>query len=114
MENQDQQTNTNNLLPLERIFDISSAKVLDFLLLNQKFDYSESDISNLANIPPRTLQRILPNLINENIIIRTRKSSKSFMYQANLESKRTSALLEYVKATMEENLDRLELIQNSK
>lgn len=114
MENQDQQANTNNLLPLERIFDISSAKVLDFLLLNQKFDYSESDISNLANIPPRTLQRILPNLINENIIIRTRKSSKSFMYQVNLESKRTSALLEYVKATMEENLDRLELIQNNK
>lgn len=114
MENQDDsQTSTSNL-PLGRIFDISTAKALDFLLLNQKFDYSESDISNLANIPPRTLQRILPTLLSENLVVRTRKSSKSFMYQANLDSKRTSGLWEYVKATMEENLDRLELIQNNK
>jgi len=112
MENQEQKTNKDSL-PLERVFDNPAAKVLDFLLLNQKFDYSESDISNLANVPPRTLQRVLPSLLNEKLVARTRKSSKAFMYQANLESKRTLALLEYIKATMEENLDRLELVQKT-
>ncbi len=112
MESTNQQTN-EHALPLERIFDNSAARVLDFLLLNQKFDYSESDISNLANVPPRTLQRIIPLLLNEKILVRTRKSGKAFMYQANLESKRVSTLLEYVNATMEENLDRLELVQQT-
>lgn len=95
-------------LPLARLFNSPSARVLDFLLTNQKFDYAESDISKLAGIPPRTLQRVLPFLVTEAIVRRTRKSGKAFMYEANKDSERTKALLQYVIATRNENLQRAE------
>lgn len=98
-------------LPLGRLFRNPTAKVLDFLLLNRDFDYSESDISKLAEVSPRTVQRVLPILIDEKIVKRTRKSGKAFMYEASLDSKRTTALLAYVKATIEENLENPKLLE---
>ena len=93
------------MLPLSRIFTIPSAsKVLDFLLTNQDFDYSESDIARLTNISPRSIQRTLPYLIDENLIAHTGKSGKAFMYKANLNSSRMNALLEYIISTQKEIL----------
>lgn len=100
-------------LPLERIFGNPASKVLDFLILNQRFDYSESDISRLSEVTSRTLQRILPCLLAEKLVIRTRKSGKAFMYNANMESKRIQALQQYVKATIEENLTIQQKIKNN-
>ncbi len=100
------QQEEGNLLPLARVFNSTNAKVLDFLLTNQRFDYSESDITKLANIPPRTLQRSLPLLLEEGLVRRTRKSGKAFMYEANLDSKRLQALHEYIKESRIENLER--------
>ena len=108
MENIDE-FQEDNTLPLGRIFNNSAAKVLDFLLLNRKFDYSESDITRLAQVPPRTLQRILPTLLDEDLLTRTRKSGKAYMYEANLKSERTLALQQYVKSTINENLEKLQL-----
>ena len=59
-----------NELPLTRIFNNAPSRILDFLLTNQRFDYSESDISKLANVPSRTLQRILPYLLKEHLVKR--------------------------------------------
>jgi len=95
-----------NLLPLARVFNSSNAKVLDFLLANQKFDYAESDIAKLASVPPRTLQRSLPLLLAEGLVRRTRKSGKAFMYEVNLDSERTKALHDYIRASRIENLER--------
>ena len=97
-------------LPLERIYATSSARILDFLLLNRNFDYSEGDISKLARVPYRTLQRVFPRLLEEGLIKQTRKSGRSSMYMANTDSKRVQALLQYAKATMEENLQKTERI----
>ena len=99
----------SDALPLERIFGTPSSKILDFLLLNQKFDYSESDICKLAEVSTRTVQRTVPCLVGEKLITRTRKSGKAYMYEANLESVRVKALHQYVKATIEENLQMLEI-----
>lgn len=93
-----------SLLPLSRIFNSPASKILDFLLTNQNFDYSESDIAKLSGISPRTIQRTIPYLLEENLIRRTRKSGKAFMYEANLESSRTKALLDYIKSTRKEIL----------
>lgn len=95
----------NNGRPLERLFSTPAARVLDFLILNQRFDYSESDISRLAAVPPRTLQRVLPNLLRERLVKRTRKSGKAFMYVLNHDSERALALEQYFKTTLKENLD---------
>jgi len=104
----------SDALPLDRIFGAPSSKILDFLLLNQRFDYSESDICKLAEVSTRTVQRTLPCLVTEKLITRTRKSGKAFMYEANLESNRVKALQQYVKATIEENLQLQEIRNVSK
>lgn len=91
--------------PLERIFGNPAARILDFFILNQRFDYSESDISRLAEVPPRTLQRVLPNLLRERLVKRTRKSGRAYMYALNKESERALALEEYFRLTLRENLD---------
>ena len=91
-----------NELPLTRIFNNAPSRILDFLLTNQRFDYSESDISKLANVPSRTLQRILPYLLKEHLVKRTRKSGKAFMYEINKDENKVKALLEYVKFTRDD------------
>jgi len=96
-------------LPLTRIFRNSNSKILDFLILNKKFDYSEAEISQEAGVPSRTLQRILPCLVDEELVVKTRKSGRTNMYVANLESKRLLALQDYVKTTIEENLKNQEV-----
>ena len=92
-------------LPLSRLFQSPTAKVLDFLFLNRDFDYSESDIASLSNTAPRTLQRVLITLKEENLIKRTRKSGRSNMYKANLDNKSGKYLLNYVRLGIENNLD---------
>ena len=93
-----------NAQPLTTIFNTASAKILDFLLLNRDFDYSEADISRLAQTPVRTLQRALPMLLEEKLVRTTRKSGRSTMYMANIDSKRGEILLSYVKISLEENI----------
>ena len=92
------------LLPISRLFNTPTSKVVDFLLTNQDFDYSESDISRITGVSGRTIQRIVPSLLAEKIIKRTRKSGKAYMYEADLDSKRTTALLAYINATRDETL----------
>ena len=94
----------NGMLPLSRIFNSPSSKILDFLLTNQDFDYSESDISKLTGVSPRTVQRTLPDLLEENLVKHTRKSGKAYMYKANLDSSRVVGLLDYIKSTRKEIL----------
>ena len=97
----------NHPRPLERTFNSTSARVLDFLILNQQFDYSQSDISRLARVPPRSLQRILPTLVSEKLVSRSRKSGKSFMYLFNSKTERGQALLRYFRRTMKEDIEYL-------
>jgi DNA-binding transcriptional ArsR family regulator len=94
----------NDSTPLEHIFGSPSARLLDFFILNNRFDYSESDISKITKVSPRTLQRVLPLLLEEKLIMRSRKSNKAYMYLANEESERLVKLQEYVNATVKENL----------
>lgn len=93
------------LRPLERLFHSTYARVLDFLILNQKFDYSHSDISRLANVPPRSLQRILPVLQEERLVIKTRKSGKTYMYIFNGNSEKGKALQQYFDETLKSDMD---------
>lgn len=94
-----------NHRPLERVFQNSYARVLDFLILNQKFDYSFSDIANLAHVTPRTLQRVLPVLLKERLVSPTRKSGKAQMYELNKNSRSAQMLEFYFKAVTEEFLN---------
>ncbi len=92
-------------LPLTRLFNTTTAKVLDFLLTNEGLSYTEDEMSELTAIPSRTLQRSLQTLLNENIIKRERKSGRTFYYTANLSSPRVSGLLSYINSTLMSNLE---------
>jgi hypothetical protein len=102
--------NTEAIPPrsLERLFHSTYARVLDFFILNQKFDYSYSDISKLANVPTRTLQRVLPVLLEEELVIRTRRSGKALMYIFNQNSEKAQALEKYFSLTLKKDLKFME------
>jgi DNA-binding GntR family transcriptional regulator len=109
-----QQEGTNRDTPLERIFFIpAAARVLDFFMLNQNLLSSESEISKLTEISPRTLQRVLPLLLKEKLIKRERKDGIAFKYEIDLESERSRALLAYFKATIRDNLQNPEFYQQN-
>lgn len=93
--------------PLERLFYSTHARVLDFLIANRLFDYPLSDISRLANVPPRSLHRILPVLLEEDVIRKTRKSGKAFMYAFNDNSEKGKALQLYFRETIKDDIDYL-------
>ncbi len=92
-------------LPLTRLFSTATSKILDFLLTNEGLEYTESDISELTAIPPRTLQRAIQTLLDEHIIKRNKKSGRTYYYTANLASPRVSGLLSYVNSTLIFNLE---------
>lgn len=91
-------------LPLTRLFNTATAKVLDFLLVNEGLRYKESEISELAAVPARTLQRSI-QLLSEEKIIRSEKKGRAYYYTVNLASPRVAALLEYMNSTMLDNFD---------
>ncbi|MGA9150627.1 MAG: hypothetical protein WBZ36_08615, partial [Candidatus Nitrosopolaris sp.] len=66
--------------------------------------------SSILAIRYRTVQRALPILRIEGLVVSARKSEKQNMYKLNLESERALALQNYVRATMRENLDNPETL----
>ncbi|HJT48542.1 MAG TPA: hypothetical protein VJ729_10210 [Nitrososphaeraceae archaeon] len=95
----------NRKRPLEAIFQNTSARVLDFLVLNQKFDYSAPEISRITRVPLRTLQRVLPHLVSKQIIKETGKIGKTRMYMLNTESELAKLLRQFTLATINVEID---------
>ena len=91
-------------LPFGRLFNTPTARVLDLLVCNTGLKYSEDEISELAGIRPRTLQRALKVLVEDKIVKR-RKVRHAFYYEADVSSSRVEGLERYVTATMLSNLD---------
>ncbi|HUW43784.1 MAG TPA: hypothetical protein VMV95_02390 [Bacillota bacterium] len=58
-------------------------KVLDFLITFQAFDYPMTEIAKNSNVSYSTLQTIWNGLIENNIIIKTRRVGKSDLYKLN-------------------------------
>lgn len=91
--------------PLERLFGSASARVLDFLLVNDGLHYSKSEIVKFAGVTARPLQKSLQVLLDEGMIRRSRVGGRAYNYSANLDSPRVVALLKYIQATANSNLD---------
>jgi hypothetical protein len=91
--------------PLESVFRNTTARVLDFLVLNQEFDYSASEISKITQIPLRSLQRVLLNLVEKELIMETGKIGNTKTYIINSKSQLAELLRQYVLATININID---------
>ena len=107
--------------PLERIFRNNIARVIDFLIINQQFNFTTAEISKSSEIPLRTVQRIIPQLIRNNIVIENKYKGKIKNYELNRNSKLVEILklysIETINAFVEEAIEQKRtrrLISNSK
>jgi DNA-binding IscR family transcriptional regulator len=107
--------------PLERIFRNNIARVIDFLIINQQFNFTTAEISKSSEIPLRTVQRIIPQLVQNKIIIENKYKGKIKNYELNKNSKLVEILrlysIETINAFIEEAIDENRnraLISNSK
>jgi len=85
--------------PLERIFQNNIARIIDFFIINQNFNFSSSEISEISEVPLRTMQRIIPQLVEKEIINEIKKNKKRF-YELNKHSELVKILNEYSISTM--------------
>jgi DNA-binding IscR family transcriptional regulator len=107
--------------PLERIFRNNIARVIDFLIINQQFNFNTAEISKSSEIPLRTVQRIIPQLVRNNIVIENKYKGKIKNYELNRNSKLVEILklysIETINAFVEEAIEQKRtrrLISNSK
>ena len=68
---------------LETFGDTPILRVMDFLIVNEDFDYSMTDIASLSSIGYSTLKLFWKNLEKNNIIKQTRLVGKAKMYTLN-------------------------------
>ncbi len=74
-------------MALTHIFgDRPIPKTLDFLLVNQFWDYSLKDISVEAGVSYRTAHAVIQSLMEQNLVVNTRSEGKAKMYQINREN----------------------------
>jgi len=69
-------------------------KVIDFLIDNQEFDYSLTDISKGAKIGWTTIHQFWRELVKLGIVKKTRKIGRAELYKLNLENPLTKKLIE--------------------
>ncbi len=70
------------------------AKVIDFFIDNQEFDYSLTDIAKGAEVGWTTLHQFWPELVKIGIVKKTRKIGRAELYKLNLESALVKKLIE--------------------
>ncbi|ODS35593.1 hypothetical protein BEH94_07730 [Candidatus Altiarchaeales archaeon WOR_SM1_SCG] len=79
-------------------------KVLDFLLENDIFDHSKTQIAELSGVSFNTLETFWDKLLKFNIIIPARKIGNSQMYILNKKSPLVRKLMEIDKKLMLESI----------
>lgn len=72
--------------PLEHMFPCSTSKILDFLCVFKKFDYSISDIAKHSGMTFKTALNEVRKLELQEVITNSRTVGKAKMYQLNQDS----------------------------
>lgn len=86
----------NTPAPLERLFGGVTAKILDFLITFQDYDYSKKDIAKHSKVSMRHALLAIEKLEKEEIIIHTRKVGIALMYKYNSENPTAKILQNFV------------------
>jgi hypothetical protein len=92
--------------PLEDIFGNAVAKVLDFLIINDPFDYSLDEISQFAHIPIETLRTMVPGLVEKGLLDEIGKKRDSRNYKLSEKSDLARSLSQYVLAKINYDIER--------
>ncbi|RLI77141.1 hypothetical protein DRP05_11020 [Archaeoglobales archaeon] len=73
-------------------------KVLDFLIDNEAFDYSKTEIAKGAGISRTTLLKIWGTLEETGIVVETRKVGRAKMYKLNKKNPIVKKFMEFDEA----------------
>ncbi len=71
----------------------SLARAIEFFIINKDMDYSISELSEKTDIGRTTLHQIIPVLLDEGIIIKSREVGPSKLFRLNKESNTVKVLL---------------------
>jgi predicted transcriptional regulator len=99
-------TNNEGIRPLEDIFGNDVARVLDFLILHEPFDYSLLEISQIAHIPVSTLQKSISSLVEKGLVEERGKGENTRLFALNLKSDLSLSLRQYVQAKINYDIER--------
>jgi hypothetical protein len=92
--------------PLEDIFGNAVAKVLDFLIINEPFDYSLDEISQFSHIPIGTLQKMIPGLVDKGLLEEIGKKREGRNYRFSERSDLARTLSQYVLAKINHDIEK--------
>ncbi len=83
-----------NSIFVETFGETPAVKVLDFFLTFDSFDYSKSQVAEETGVSRITLDKIWEELINKNLIVKTREIGRAEMYKLNKENPKVKILME--------------------
>ncbi|HEY7079296.1 MAG TPA: hypothetical protein VH500_06320 [Nitrososphaeraceae archaeon] len=74
--------------PFERLFSCNAvAKIMDFIISSQEYDYSEKEIAKYSGVSVRTVQREIPKLLATRLIKQVRSVGNAKTYQLDKSDK---------------------------
>lgn len=77
---------------LQYLWENPKIRVLDFLMDNFALDFSLPQIAEGSKVAYTTLMDLLPKLLEQDILVETRKIGKSRLYKINLDNPAVKAL----------------------
>lgn len=92
--------------PLEDIFGNSVARILDYMIINDPFEYSPEEISQFVNIPIEAVRRIMPRLVEKGLLEEIGKKRGSRDYKINEKSDLARLLSQYVFVKINNDIER--------
>ncbi len=92
--------------PLEDLFGNAVAKALDFLIINEPFDYSLDEISQFAHIPIDSLRKMIPGLVEKGLVEEIGKKRESRNYKLSEKNVLARSLSHYVIAKINHDIER--------
>ena len=93
----------------EFIGDNPTTRILEFLMEGKDFDYSLTDIANNSGVSWRTVHRIFPKFIKNNIVVKTRMIGRAQLYKINDKNESVKKLIELFNKLM---INELESMKN--
>jgi predicted DNA-binding protein YlxM (UPF0122 family) len=92
--------------PLEDIFGNAVAKVLDFMIINEPFDYSLDEISEFAHIPKDILRKSISRLVGKGLLEEIERKGESRSYKVSERSDLARSLSQYVLTKINYEIER--------
>ncbi len=98
----------NKSIFIEFVGDTPATRLLDFLITGRDYDYTLTDLSTKAGVSWTTLNRIFPKLLENEIIIETRRIGRIKLYRINKENEIVQKMIDLYHAVLIKQLNNFE------